>query len=406
MCSGSWREWGFWPSAAIPNPLPPAPPNLFLAGSPPGPVIPLRQSEVTLLPLHPNSVCQELPCGGCNEDICAAQLGGARLLQVSSALQGRWGRLARHTQSCCGVHVAVPAFESVFTKLCPAGLGGGPSPEHATCAPASLPMQILYNGQSVEVDGHSMRKLIADLQPNTEYSFVLMNRGSSAGGLQHLVSIRTAPDLLPHKPLPASAYIEDGRFTLTMPRVQEPALVRCADTSPGAGGKRAGLAMQSQGRTVLTLLCPPRWFYIMVVPIDRMGGSMLAPQWSTPEELELDEVPGDPARAALMAVPFRWLAVPRGLPPNWNYSLIGSLPASLRRRTLSWLLGAFRELLEGLQRPPQRGLWRIPWGAKWQRHLSDLTTLRPCEPHSLQGSRGHRRARVEPQQWWAASPLW
>lgn len=29
----------------------------------------------------------------------------------------------------------------------------------------------------------------------------------------------------------------------------------------------------------------------MVVPIDRVGGSMLAPRWSTPEELELDEVP-------------------------------------------------------------------------------------------------------------------
>lgn len=80
-----------------------------------------------------------------------------------------------------------------------------------------------------------MRKLITDLQPNTEYSFVLMNRGSSAGGLQHLVSILTAPDLLPHKPLPASAFVEDGRFTLTMPRVQDPALVRCADTSRGVG---------------------------------------------------------------------------------------------------------------------------------------------------------------------------
>ncbi|XP_057564134.1 receptor-type tyrosine-protein phosphatase F isoform X5 [Hippopotamus amphibius kiboko] len=123
---------------------------------------------------------------------------------------------------------------------------------------SAVPFKILYNGQSVEVDGHSMRKLIADLQPNTEYSFVLMNRGSSAGGLQHLVSIRTAPDLLPHKPMPASAYIEDGRFTLSMPHVQEPSLVR--------------------------------WFYIMVVPIDRMGGSMLAPRWSTPEELELDEL--------------------------------------------------------------------------------------------------------------------
>ncbi|XP_023114378.1 receptor-type tyrosine-protein phosphatase F isoform X18 [Herpailurus yagouaroundi] len=123
---------------------------------------------------------------------------------------------------------------------------------------SAVPFKILYNGQSVEVDGHSMRKLIADLQPNTEYSFVLMNRGSSAGGLQHLVSIRTAPDLLPHKPLPASAYIEDGRFTLSMPHVQDSTLIR--------------------------------WFYIVVVPIDRVGGSMLAPRWSTPEELELDEL--------------------------------------------------------------------------------------------------------------------
>uniref|UniRef100_G1PTQ5 Receptor-type tyrosine-protein phosphatase F n=1 Tax=Myotis lucifugus TaxID=59463 RepID=G1PTQ5_MYOLU len=123
---------------------------------------------------------------------------------------------------------------------------------------SAVPFKILYNGQSVEVDGHSMRKLIADLQPNTEYSFVLMNRGSSAGGLQHLVSIRTAPDLLPHKPEPASAYMEDGRFTLSMPHVQDPSLIR--------------------------------WFYIVVVPIDRVGGSMLTARWSTPEELELDEL--------------------------------------------------------------------------------------------------------------------
>lgn len=100
------------------------------------------------------------------------------------------------------------------------------------CSPT--PLQILYNGQSVEVDGHSMRKLIADLQPNTEYSFVLMNRGSSAGGLQHLVTIRTAPDLLPYKPLHASAYIEDGRFSLSMPRVQDPSLVRCVVRPRGA----------------------------------------------------------------------------------------------------------------------------------------------------------------------------
>lgn len=113
---------------------------------------------------------------------------------------------------------------------------------HPNAGPPPPPAQILYNGQSVEVDGHSMQKLIANLQPNTEYSFVLMNRGSSAGGLQHLVSIRTAPDLLPHKPLPASAFIEDGRFTLSMPHVQDPSLIRCAQEA-GGGGQGGDLSL-------------------------------------------------------------------------------------------------------------------------------------------------------------------
>lgn len=159
------------------------------------------------------------------------------------------------------------------------------TPPPICCRPLSP--QILYNGQSVEVDGHSMQKLIADLQPNTEYSFVLMNRGSSAGGLQHLVSIRTAPDLLQHKPLLASAYIEDGRFTLSMPHVQDPSLIRCVDE---ALGRRAGLVTHAQVMTVPIPALPPRWFYVVVVPIDRVGGSLLTPRWNTPEELELDEV--------------------------------------------------------------------------------------------------------------------
>ncbi|XP_074122276.1 receptor-type tyrosine-protein phosphatase F isoform X7 [Sminthopsis crassicaudata] len=123
---------------------------------------------------------------------------------------------------------------------------------------SSVPFKILYNGQSVEVDGHSMKKLIRDLQPNTEYSFVLMSRGSSAGGLQHLVSIRTAPDLLLQKPLPMTKYMEDGRFTLTLPRVETKSAVR--------------------------------WFYIVVVPIDRLASGPLSPRWQTPDELELDQL--------------------------------------------------------------------------------------------------------------------
>uniref|UniRef100_A0A673CFF8 Receptor-type tyrosine-protein phosphatase F n=1 Tax=Sphaeramia orbicularis TaxID=375764 RepID=A0A673CFF8_9TELE len=65
---------------------------------------------------------------------------------------------------------------------------------------SQVPLKILYNQQSVEVPGHLKRKLITQLQPDTDYSFVLMSRGNSAGGLQQQVSIRTAPDLLKTKP--------------------------------------------------------------------------------------------------------------------------------------------------------------------------------------------------------------
>ena len=53
------------------------------------------------------------------------------------------------------------------------------------------------------------------------------------------------------------------------------------------------------------MLCPHRWFYIVVVPIDRVGGNLLAPRWNTPEELELDEVPR--GRSVLRAA--TWWAV-------------------------------------------------------------------------------------------------
>ncbi|XP_053928539.1 receptor-type tyrosine-protein phosphatase F isoform X15 [Cuculus canorus] len=122
---------------------------------------------------------------------------------------------------------------------------------------STVPFKILYNSQSVEVDGHSMKKLISDLQPDTDYSFVLMNRGSSAGGLQHLVSIRTAPDVLQSKPIATNKYIQEGKFTLTLPKVQT---------------------------TV-----PVRWYYIVVVPADHSASSPTA-RWRTPDEMELDQL--------------------------------------------------------------------------------------------------------------------
>ncbi|XP_021261089.1 receptor-type tyrosine-protein phosphatase F isoform X4 [Numida meleagris] len=122
---------------------------------------------------------------------------------------------------------------------------------------SAVPFKILYNSQSVEVDGHSMKKLISDLQPDTDYSFVLMNRGNSAGGLQHLVSIRTAPDVLQSKPIATNKYIQEGKFTLTLPKVQA---------------------------TV-----PVRWYYIVVVPAEQSPSSPTA-RWRTPDEMELDQL--------------------------------------------------------------------------------------------------------------------
>uniref|UniRef100_A0A8C3GHD5 Receptor-type tyrosine-protein phosphatase F n=1 Tax=Cairina moschata TaxID=8855 RepID=A0A8C3GHD5_CAIMO len=127
---------------------------------------------------------------------------------------------------------------------------------------SAVPFKILYNSQSVEVDGHSMKKLISDLQPDTDYSFVLMNRGSSAGGLQHLVSIRTAPDVLQSKPIATDKYIQEGKFTLSLPKVQTTVPVRWyyivvvpADQSTTGEGAAPGGATLGEA-VVMRLVCP------------------------------------------------------------------------------------------------------------------------------------------------------
>lgn len=79
----------------------------------------------------------------------------------------------------------------------------------------------------MEVQGDLKRKLITQLQPDTEYSFVLMSRGNSAGGLQQQVSIRTAPDLLKMKPVRYQHDVEEGgKVTISLPRVPAGAPVR------------------------------------------------------------------------------------------------------------------------------------------------------------------------------------
>lgn len=90
-----------------------------------------------------------------------------------------------------------------------------------------VPPQILYdNGQSVEVDGKLKQKLITGLQPETQYSFLLTNRGNSAGGLQHRVSTMTAPDILRTKPFLVGKTNSDGMVTVELPSVQASEEVR------------------------------------------------------------------------------------------------------------------------------------------------------------------------------------
>nr|XP_055058540.1 receptor-type tyrosine-protein phosphatase F-like isoform X2 [Misgurnus anguillicaudatus] len=117
------------------------------------------------------------------------------------------------------------------------------------------PFKILYNQQSVEVKGNLKRKLITRLQPNTNYSFVLMSRANNAGGLQQQVSIRTAPDLFKTKPALYNAdQTGTGKLTINLPKVPTTA--------------------------------PVRWYYIVVVPVALKSSR----QWANPDEMELDEL--------------------------------------------------------------------------------------------------------------------
>ncbi|XP_041126661.1 protein tyrosine phosphatase receptor type Fa isoform X8 [Polyodon spathula] len=120
---------------------------------------------------------------------------------------------------------------------------------------SQVPFKILYNGQSVEVQGNLKRKMITKLQPDREYSFALMSRGNNAGGLQQVVSIRTAPDMLKTKPILFSKNEEGGgKLALNLPKVQTKA--------------------------------PVRWYYIVVLPVTQATSR----KWENPDELELDNL--------------------------------------------------------------------------------------------------------------------
>ncbi|XP_063747152.1 protein tyrosine phosphatase receptor type Fa isoform X3 [Eleginops maclovinus] len=120
---------------------------------------------------------------------------------------------------------------------------------------SQVPLKILYNQQSVEVQGDLKRKLITELQPDTDYSFVLMSRGNSAGGLQQQVSIRTAPDLPQMKPVLYQQDVEEGgKVTISL----------------------------STGPAEVSV----RWYYIVVVPVNPASQR----RWENPEDMDIQEL--------------------------------------------------------------------------------------------------------------------
>ncbi|XP_042368060.1 receptor-type tyrosine-protein phosphatase S-like isoform X8 [Plectropomus leopardus] len=121
------------------------------------------------------------------------------------------------------------------------------------------PFTILYdNGQSVEVDGKLTQKLITGLQPETQYSFLLTNRGNSAGGLQHRVSTMTAPDILRTKPFLIGKTNSDGMVTVELPAVETSEKVR--------------------------------GYYIVVVPLKKQRTGKFFKPWDNPDEMNLEEL--------------------------------------------------------------------------------------------------------------------
>ncbi|XP_065806743.1 receptor-type tyrosine-protein phosphatase delta isoform X19 [Labrus bergylta] len=121
------------------------------------------------------------------------------------------------------------------------------------------PFTILYdNGQSVEVDGKLTQKLITGLQPETQYSFLLTNRGNSAGGLQHRVSTMTAPDILRTKPYLIGKTNSDGMVTVELPSVETSERVR--------------------------------GYYIVVVPLKKQRTGKFFKPWDNPDEMNLEEL--------------------------------------------------------------------------------------------------------------------
>lgn len=127
--------------------------------------------------------------------------------------------LACRREDCLMCLSCLTVYICVFTAL------------RVLCVSLNPGLQILYNQHSVEVQGHLKKKLITQLQPDTEYSIAPTSRGNIAGGLQQQVSIRTAPDLINTKPITSQP--QSGKMTINLTRFQNTALARSVPMNTG-----------------------------------------------------------------------------------------------------------------------------------------------------------------------------
>uniref|UniRef100_A0A6Q2XG17 protein-tyrosine-phosphatase n=1 Tax=Esox lucius TaxID=8010 RepID=A0A6Q2XG17_ESOLU len=206
----------------------------------------------------------------------------------------------RHVGSCPSTH-SVTVLDILFV----------------TSLPSSV--QILYGkGQSVEVDGKLAQKLITGLQPETQYSFLLTNRGNSAGGLQHRVTVTTAPDMLRSKPTLVGKTNADGMVTVQLPPVQAPV--------------------------------PVRGYYVVVVPLKKQRAGKFLKPWENPDQMNLDELLKEINRTSVS----RALRVRRQIPASQSDPK-AYISAHFTTLPLEFTLGDGQSYGEFRNRPLQNG---------------------------------------------------
>ncbi|KAM6466146.1 receptor-type tyrosine-protein phosphatase S isoform 8-T11 [Liasis olivaceus] len=126
-------------------------------------------------------------------------------------------------------------------------------------SPISYKIRHENTGQEIEVGGSATKKLITNLKPQTSYRFSLLGQRSDKGDLQQKVVVSTAANMLNRKPEVSYRHEIDGNVVVNLPDV------RNSDSSVQA-------------------------YYIVVVPLKKSKSGQFQNPYSSPEEMDLEEL--------------------------------------------------------------------------------------------------------------------